>query len=124
MQITIDDVSKTETTQSLPPKSSLTDIMLGNYVLIRSVNEGINAGWLEAADDTGVVLRDARRLWYFEPQDKSTSWYEGVSLSGLALTSKVSNAVPHKIIIEDYSITECSDVAIKSIIEFKANEQT
>jgi len=88
---------------------------IGKYVLVRSRNEGVNAGYVAAADDTGVVLKSARRLWYHEPQNKSVSWYEGVAVSGLSSESKVSAAVERKAIIEDYSLTECSEVAKQSI---------
>ena len=97
--------------------------MVGNYVIIRSRNEGINAGVIEMADETGVVLTDARRIWYHRPLDTKMSWYEGVALSGLADNSKLSPAVKRKVIVEDYSITQCSEVAEKSIREFESNGQ-
>ena len=52
-------------------ESKLYDCAIGKYVIIRSRNEGLNAGYLEAADDTGCVLSKARRVWYHKPADKS-----------------------------------------------------
>lgn len=98
-------------------KCSLTESAIGKYVLVRTVNEGINAGFLEDADKTGVILKDAKRLWYYKPKDNLTAWYEGVANTGLHKDSKVSCSVKRKYIIEDYSITLCSDVAAKSIQE-------
>jgi hypothetical protein len=95
---------------------------IGRYVLVRSRNEGINAGVVVAADATGVVLAECRRIWYHRPADE-TSWYEGVANSGLHPSSKISAAVCEKVIVEDYSITICSAAAEKSIREFPANEQ-
>ena len=95
---------------------------IGQYVLVRSRNEGINAGFVIAADETGIVLSDARRIWYHRPADK-TSWYEGVANSGLRHDSRISAAVAEKVIVEDYSITVCSAEAEKSIRGFKAHEQ-
>lgn len=86
---------------------------IGQYVIVRSRNEGINAGVVIAADETGIVLSDARRLWYHKP--KIGSWYEGVSTSGLSDDSKVSPTVAEKAIIEDYSIVTVSDIAQQSI---------
>ena len=94
---------------------SLTNNAIGKYVIIRSRNEGINAGVLVMADNTGVVLDEARRLWYHKPAVKSESWYEGVANHGLGDGTKISGTVGRKIIIEDYSITVCTDKAKTSI---------
>lgn len=94
---------------------ALTSVAIGEYVLVRSRNEGVNAGVLEAADETGVVLREARRLHYHKPKDVNTAWYEGVANSGLDEGCRVSAPVTRKFIIEDYSITTCTDDAKKSI---------
>jgi hypothetical protein len=88
---------------------------IGGYVLVRSRNEGINAGFLKEADDTGCILEQARRVWYHKPKDVNTSWYEGVANSGLSDDSKISAAVSVKVIVEDYSLTLCTDEAMKSI---------
>jgi len=95
---------------------------IGKYVLVRSRNEGINAGYVVAADETGIVLSEARRIWYHRPSDE-TSWYEGVANSGLRSDSKISAPVAEKAIIEDYSITVCTPDAQKSIQGFKAHVQ-
>ena len=103
-------------------KPSLHSRHIGKYVLVRSRNEGINAGFVVAADETGIVLSEARRIWYHRPAD-TTSWYEGVANSGLRSDSKISAAVQEKVIIEDYSITLCTESATESIRRFKAHEQ-
>lgn len=98
--------------------------LIGQYVIVRSRNEGVNAGIIREMDETGVVLQDARRIWYHRPADKALAWYEGVAISGLDDSSKVSAAVPLKAIIEDYSITSCTPVAEKSIREHKPHAQS
>ena len=95
---------------------------IGKYVIVRSRNEGVNAGKLLAADETGCVLKNARRLWYSKPADSKQAWYEGVANSGLHADSKISPAVARKYIVEDYSITECSQAATKSIKEAPSHE--
>lgn len=105
------------------PATSLASELVGQYVIVRSRNEGINAGFVVRADHTGIVLKDARRIWYHKPADKGMAWYEGVAISGLSDDSKLSAAVPLKAIIEDYSITVCTDVASESIQQAKAHEQ-
>ena len=105
------------------PSSSLLDGMAGKYVLVRSRNEGVNAGYIVKADDTGIILKDARRIWYHKPKDKKLAWYEGVAISGLGDDSKISAPVVEKAIIEDYSITACTEEAKKSIVEYKSYAQ-
>lgn len=97
--------------------------MIGKFVIVRSRNEGINAGTVVVADNTGVELKNARRIWFHRPKDSSLSWYEGVAQSGLSDQSKVSGTVDSKVIIEDYSMTVCTDVAAKSIMELTPNAQ-
>jgi len=105
-------------------KSLLHNRNIGKYAIVRSRNEGVNAGIIVDADETGVVVKDARRLWRHKPKDISMSWYEGVSVSGVSKDSRISNPVLEKTIIEDYSITLCTDVAEKSIREAVTNEQS
>ena len=102
---------------------SMLDSMIGKYVIVRSRNEGINAGIVKALDNTGIILSEARRIWYHKPKNKKMSWYEGVAESGLSSDSKVSTAVSEKAIIEDYSITVCSGVGKKSISGHVSHEQ-
>lgn len=110
--------------QATAPKASrITDNLIGKYVIVRSRNEGINAGFVEAADETGIALRSARRLWYHKPADPSESWYEGVANHGLSDDSKISASVAAKVIIEDYSVTVCTEKAQASIEGMVANAQ-
>ena len=88
---------------------------VGEYVIVRSSNEGLNAGKLIAADSTGCALKNARRLWFAKPADSSQAWYEGVANSGLHSDSKVSPPVKKKYIVEAYSITVCTKAAASSI---------
>ena len=104
-------------------QSNITDEFIGKYVICRSRNEGVNAGVVVRADSTGVILEDARRIYYHKPVNKNVSWYEGVAKTGLSSDSKVGPAVK-KILIEDYSLTLCTADAEKSIREIKDNEQS
>jgi hypothetical protein len=125
----IDDVEYVRADSVAPKKiiiqknKTLASSMIGTFVIVRSRNEGINAGTVVAADETGVILADCRRIWYHKPADKSLSWYEGVAVSGLSNDSKVSGTVPYKVIIEDYSLTACSNTAKDSIMEKTTNAQ-
>lgn len=96
---------------------------IGKYVLCRTVNEGVNAGEVVTASKYGVILKDARRLYYHKPNDPSLSWYEGVAISGLSSDSRVG-APAKKIIVEKYSLTICTGMAEQSIRGFKSYEQS
>ena len=98
------------------------DRYIGQYVICRSRNEGVNAGKVIALDETGVILEDARRLYYHKPVNKNGSWYEGVAKFGIDSYSKVAVAI-EKVISEDYSLTVCTSDAEKSIRGAKDHEQ-
>lgn len=95
---------------------------IGKFVICRSRNEGVNAGTVVALDDTGVILKDARRLFYHKPINKNVSWYEGVAKTGISSDSKVGTPV-EKLIIEDYSLTVCTKEAEESIKNTKDHAQ-
>lgn len=88
---------------------------IGEYCIVRTRNEGINCGRVIAADHTGVVIEDARRIYYHTPSDKKTAWYEGVAMSGVSEDSKLSTTVKRKYIIEDYSLTICTKEAEQNL---------
>ena len=98
--------------------------MIGKYVIVRSRNEGINSGFVEMADETGIALKSARRLWHHKPAVKTESWYEGVANHGLSNDSRISAIVERKIIVEDYSVTFCSASAQQSIEAAVAHAQS
>lgn len=104
--------------------SGLYSDLPGKYVIVRSRNEGINAGTVVKADETGIILSDSRRIWYHKPSDSGMAWYEGVAVSGLSSDSKISIPVDQKLIAEDYSVTFCSDKGAQSIKGHKSHGQS
>lgn len=123
-KLKIGDLKKIEKLINTPSKQSeLSACMIGKYVIVRSRNEGINAGTVKEADRTGVVLSNARRIWYHKPAKNTESWYEGVANHGLSSDSKISGTVAEKAIIEDYSMTLCSETAQQSIESAAAHAQ-
>jgi hypothetical protein len=103
--------------------SNLYSRYIGKYVICRSRNEGVNAGTVVQLDNTGVIMKDSRRLFYHKPINKNISWYEGVAKIGISEDSKVGPPV-EKIIVEDYSLTLCSNEAKLSIKNIKNNAQS
>ena len=111
------------TKHSEPVHQNLGNQYIGKYVIVRSRNEGINAGKVLELDGTGIILEDARRLYYHKPASNDCSWYEGVALEGLSSDSKAGSSVI-KLIVEDYSITICTKEAEKSIRGAKVHAQS
>ena len=103
---------------------SIAQRLVGKGVIVRSRNEGVNCGTVVCADETGIELKNCRRLYYHKPENKSLSWYEGVAMTGLGEGSKVSGTVASKTIIEDYSATLCTEGAYRSIMEWPTNAQS
>ena len=48
----------------------------GDYVIVRTANAGVHAGYLAEKNGIEVLLKDSRRLWY---------WSGAASLSELAM---------------------------------------
>ena len=87
------------------------------YVIVRTYSAGVFAGYLESRKDKEVVMRQARRIWY---------WDGAASLSQLATdgTSTPSNckfpcAVDKVELTEAIEILQCTETAKKSISEVK-----
>lgn len=120
-KLVIDGIEYTRSDSILIDKieesSGIYKYAIGKHVLVRSSNEGINLGKVVAAEEGAVFLVNVRRIWYHAPKDKTLSWYEGVSVSGITDDSKVSCTASYKLIVERYSLTFCSDEAVKSIME-------
>ena len=105
-------------------QETLASRLIGSPVIVRDRNEGVNIGIVVLADETGVELSNARRLYYHKPADVNLSWYEGVAISGLGEGSKVSGTVETKLIISgNYSMTKVKDEIYNSIMEVKPNGQ-
>lgn len=90
------------------------------YVIVRTFSAGVFAGLLESRKGQEVVMRDARRIWY---------WDGAASLSQLANTgtSKPRNCkFPAPVdrvellqAIEILSVTEVAEKSIKEVPEWK-----
>ena len=83
------------------PSNTIYSKYIGKYVLCRTRNEGVNAGYVKQMDNTAIILEECRRLYYHKPLNNELSWYEGVAESGLSSVSKVSSKAT-KVIVEDY----------------------
>lgn len=83
------------------------------YVIVRTYSAGVFAGYLESRKGQEVVLRDARRIWY---------WKGAASLSQLAVDGtscpdgcKFPCEVPRVELLQAIEILDVTDEAKKSI---------
>jgi uncharacterized protein DUF6948 len=91
--------------------------MENSYVIVRTYSAGVFAGFLESRNGKEVVLKNARRIWY---------WDGAASLSELAMhgTSKPDNckfpcAVDSVLLTEAIEILSVTEEAKKSIENVK-----
>lgn len=87
------------------------------YVIVRTYSAGVFAGYLESRNAQKVVLRDARRLWY---------WKGAASLSQLAVDGvscptecKFPVAVDRVELLQAIEILDVTETARKSIAAVK-----
>lgn len=87
------------------------------YVIVRTYSAGVFAGYLESRTGKEVVMRNARRIWY---------WDGAASLSQLAMegTSKPENCkfpceVDRVELFEAIEILDCTKKAKESIKSVK-----
>lgn len=85
------------------------------YVICRTKSAGVFAGYLETREGQEVILRDARRIWY---------WSGAASLSQLAMEGtknpsdcKFPCSVNRVQLLETIEILNCTKKAQKSITE-------
>ena len=89
--------------------------MIGKYCIVRTYSAGVFAGILISREGKEVVMRDARRIWY---------WSGAASLSQLAVdgtsdpkSCKFPVPVPEITLTESIEIIPTTEKAEKSIRE-------
>ena len=97
------------------PKTNTPELDGMKYCIVRTNSAGVFAGYIESMSGQEVVIRQARRIWY---------WEGAASLSQLAMSGtnkpkecKFPEEVGRLIVTEAIEILECTEVAQKSIQE-------
>jgi hypothetical protein len=87
------------------------------YQIVRTQSAGVFAGYVESRNGPEVIIRNARRLWY---------WDGAASLSQLAVdgvakpdTCKFPAAVDRIMVLQAIEILDCTEKAKKSISQVK-----
>lgn len=92
--------------------------MIGKDVIVRTYSAGVHFGTLAAKDGKEVVLRGARRIWYWE----GAFTLSAVAVSGVGKRSKLSVSVPEILLTEAIEIIPCSEAAADNLQSLKAHE--
>lgn len=99
---------------------NINDAVIGKYCVVRGENFGVFAGTVEQVEGNKVLLRNARRLWY---------WDGAASLSQLAMVGvKVPGNCKFTVRVESIVLlgaieiipaTEAARVCIEEVPEWK-----
>lgn len=85
------------------------------YVLVRTYSAGVFLGWIEEENDHDqvVVLRDARRIWYWEGAASLSELV--VRGPGAASACKFPDPVDRVKLFQVTEILDCTPEAVKAI---------
>ncbi len=111
--LTIGEAMKLVSLLNFSKKESGLNGMIGKKVLIRTYSAGVHFGELVEKSGKEVILKNARRLWYWKTINNGISLSE-VANVGLHSDSKVSSEIKN-IWLEAIEIIPCEDCAIKNI---------
>lgn len=101
------------TNQNNPDLPEMDKFWIGKKVIVRTYSAGVFFGKIELKANDEVILKNARRLYYWETLNKGISLSE-VANEGLTNNSKVCQAVS-KIYLKAIELIECTEDAIKNI---------
>ena len=89
------------------------EMIIGKYCIVRCYRASVFAGIVEEREGQEVLIRDARRIWY---------WDGAASLSQLALEGtkkprecKFSAACESVVVLDAVEVIPCTDAAQRSI---------
>lgn len=88
--------------------------LIGKKVIIRTYSAGVHYGTLSEKSGEEVILKDSRRLHYWETANNGISLSE-VANAGLKDSSKVCETLDNLLWLKAIEIIVCTDKAIESI---------
>ena len=119
----IDDltIGEAKSIASMFQTSDIATHLQGKYVVVRTYSAGVHTGTLLARDGREVILRDARRIWYWD----GAASISQLAKHGVAKPDNCKFSVPVKEIllteaIEIIPCTEQAELSIKSVKDWTA----
>ena len=95
------------------PITSIDKYLIDKKVIVRTYSAGVHFGTLIEKAGKEVILKDSRRLWYWETVNKGISLSE-IANHGVHVRSKICETIPI-LWLEAIEIIPCSLDAITSI---------
>lgn len=92
--------------------------VVGKYCVARCYAAGVHAGEVVSVDGETVVLKNSRRLWSWDSAAEAVA-LSGVAQFGLKSGCKVDIVNPEILLTGMCELIVCTDVAKKSIHEYK-----
>ena len=92
--------------------------MIGKNVIVRTHSAGVHFGTLASKEGKEVVLKNARRIWYWE----GAFTLSAVAVSGVGRGSKLSVLTQEILLTEAIEIIPCSEAAADNLQSLKAHE--
>ncbi|MEN5276300.1 hypothetical protein ABE527_05035 [Brucella sp. TWI432] len=89
--------------------------LIGEKVIIRASAAGVHYGTLVSVDGTTVILKNARRLWYWEVANKAGISLSDVAEHGVSKNAKICATVPTHTILNAAEIMTTTEAAQASI---------
>jgi len=86
---------------------------IGKKVIVRTYSAGVHFGEIFLKSNNEIILKNARRLYYWETLNKGLSLSE-VANDGLNNNSKVCQSVS-KIYLKAIELIECTESSVKNI---------
>ena len=91
----------------------LKNSLIGKKAIIRTYSAGVHYGEVAEKEGNEIILKNARRLWYWKTQNKGISLSE-IANHGVHKDSKVCEVV-ELIWLQPVEIIICTKEAVKSI---------
>lgn len=99
---------------------NINDAVIGKYCIVRGRDFGVFAGTVEAVEDNRVLLKKARRLWYWDgAASLSQLAVEGVKNPGTCKFTVTVESVLLLNVIEIIPATEQAKIIIEEVREWK-----
>lgn len=103
-------LTATETTTETPAKQKH---LIGQDVIVRCRDAGVHFGKLVNYEGREVILRDARRMYYWVAQSGHT--LSGCAIDGITSDSKITGEVAEIVLTEACEIIACTEKAARSL---------
>lgn len=99
-----------------PMADTEADPWIGKYVVVRTREAGVHAGFLKSRQDRICELTESRRLWYWKVANNG-AFLSGVATEGLDHKQSKVGAPIDILLTENCEIIACSEKAAQSIAQ-------